>query len=114
MRRAGPLALAALLAGCGAESSGDEEAALALVRAHGCAACHAIPGVPGADGVTGPPLTAMADQAYVAGVAPNTREQLALFIAHPQRVNPRSAMPDLGVTEPEALLIADWLYEATR
>jgi mono/diheme cytochrome c family protein len=113
MRRAAVLGLFAALGACDAAPSGAQ-AALELIQANGCAACHVIPGVPGADGRTGPPLTAMADQAYVAGVAPNTREWLALFIADPQRVDPRSAMPDLGVSEAEALLIADWLYEATR
>jgi mono/diheme cytochrome c family protein len=83
-----------------------------LVEAHGCGTCHVIPTVEGADGLTGPPLTAMARQAYVAGVLPNTPEALARFVMDPQAVDPRSAMPDLGLDAGEAAAIAAFLYAA--
>jgi cytochrome c1 len=102
------LALGVLL---GCEFGGkDREAARTLLAQHGCGTCHVIPDTPGANGRTGPPLTAMARQAYVAGVLPNTREALARFIADPQAVDPRSAMPDVGITPDEARLLADYLY----
>lgn len=112
IRRA--LRLAALAAGLGAGAAAADEAARALIAEHGCGACHVIPDVPGANGRTGPPLTAMARQSYVAGVLPNTPEDLARFIADPQAVDPRSAMPDLGLTLAEARRIAAFLYEVGR
>jgi cytochrome c1 len=83
-----------------------------LVEAHGCGTCHVIPTIEGADGLTGPPLTTMARQAYVAGVLPNTPEALARFVMDPQAVDPRSAMPDLGLGAEEAAAIAAFLYAA--
>lgn len=88
----------------------EEERGLALVYDRGCGACHVIPTVEGADGLTGPPLTAMARQAYVAGVLPNTREALARFVMDPQAVDPRSAMPNLGLGPEEAAAVAAFLY----
>ena len=41
---------------------GDAERGPALIRAYGCAACHAVPGVEGADGNVGPPLTRFGDR----------------------------------------------------
>ena len=102
------LPLAALV-GCEADG-GAREAARALISEHGCGTCHLIPETPGADGRTGPPLAAMARQVYVAGVLPNTPEALARFIADPQDVDRRSAMPKLGLTLGEAGLLADYLY----
>lgn len=102
-----------VLAGCRQQPLSREAArGLELVGQYGCGSCHVIPGVTGADGMAGPPLTAMARQAYVAGVAPNTREALTRFIADPRAVDPRSAMPDLGLLSEEAQYIAAYLYEA--
>ena len=63
----------------------------------------------GYGGRTGPPLTDMSRQVYVAGVVAMTPEALAAFIRDPQAVDPRSAMPDLGVGEAEADAIARFL-----
>src|SRR5699024_3803424 len=86
-----------IAAGTGAAAQ-DKAEALALIRAYGCNACHEIEGVPGAEGRTGPPLTELGQQLYVAGVVPNTPEMLRAFIIDPQAIDPRSAMPNLGVT----------------
>lgn len=90
----------------------EEERGRALVYDHGCGTCHVIPEVEGADGLTGPPLTAMERQAYVAGVLPNTPAALARFIMDPQAVDPRSAMPDLGIGAGDAAAISAFLYAA--
>ena len=99
-----------LLALLGCEPEPETVAARELLRQYGCPACHVIPGPTGPEGATGPPLVAMAEQVYVAGVLPNTPEALARFIADPQAVDPLSAMPDLGVTPDEAAAIAAYLY----
>lgn len=97
------------LLGCDGDRAGSD-AARALIAENGCGACHHIPDTHGADGMTGPPLVAMSRQVYVAGVAPNTPEALAAFIADPQQIDPRSAMPDLGLSLDDARLIARYLY----
>lgn len=99
-----------LLLGCDRPEAPEIAKARTLLAQYGCATCHVIPDVPGADGRTGPPLNAMARQVYVAGVLPNTQAALAAFIADPQAVNPRSAMPDLGVAPEDAATIAAFLY----
>ncbi|MBS1303320.1 hypothetical protein [Loktanella sp. SALINAS62] len=101
---------ALLLAGnVAAESS--EEARSALIE-HGCVTCHEIPGANGANGLTGPPLTAMHRQVYIAGVVPNNFETLTNFIRNPQAIDPRSAMPKLSITRSQAEAIARFLLSA--
>lgn len=90
-------------------AAGEHESARQAIAAHGCTTCHEVPGVEGFGGRTGPPLTDMARQAYVAGVVAKTPEALAAFIRDPQAVDPRSAMPDLGIGEEEAEAIARFL-----
>jgi hypothetical protein len=46
---------------------------------------------------------------FIAGVLPNTPENMVRWLRHPQAVNQKSAMPDLGVTERDALGIAAYL-----
>lgn len=92
---------------------GDPEAGAVAIKDHGCGTCHTIPGIPGADATTGPPLDNYARRVYVAGVLPNTPDDLVRWIRNPQRVDPRTAMPDLGVTRAQARDIAAYLYTAT-
>jgi len=89
---------------------GDAERGRAAIRRHGCGSCHTIAGVPGARSLVGPPLAGMAERAYVAGVVENTPLNLQRWIRDPQGVDPRTAMPNLGVTETEARDIAAYLY----
>lgn len=104
------LALAAFLllaASCGDSREapswrGDAENGRLLLRQFGCGTCHDIPGVAAAKGRVGPPLERIAEQAYLGGVLPNTPENLMDFIRAPQRFEPRSKMPDMGITEPHA------------
>jgi cytochrome c1 len=35
---------------------------------------------------------------------------MVLWLRHPQKVDPKSAMPDLGVSEPEARDMTAYLY----
>jgi cytochrome c len=108
------LAIAAclsVLAGCGADARvpGDRENGRLLLRQFGCGHCHSIPGVADALGNTGPPLEGVAQRAYLGGVLPNTPANLAAFIREPQRFDPRTRMPALGVTEPQARDMAAYL-----
>jgi cytochrome c len=107
MRLTGCLAIAAslLLPACRAEppaAGGDRDNGRLLLRQFGCGACHRIPGVAAAEGNVGPPLAGIARRVYIAGVLPNSPRNMARFIMDPQQVDPRTAMPDLQVTEPHA------------
>mgnify|MGYP006173881397 CR=1 FL=1 len=81
-----------------------------LLRQFGCGACHEIPGVAAAKGRVGPPLAGIGSRVYLAGVLPNSPENMARFIRRPQEVDPRTAMPDLGVTEAHARDMVAYLY----
>jgi cytochrome c len=110
---------ACALAGCGpgeaerraAEMTGGDPArGPQALRKYGCQSCHTIPGVHGANGLVGPPLDRMGSRTYVAGQLTNTPENLMHWIRHPRDVNPRTAMPETGVTEEDARHIAAYLY----
>lgn len=82
-----------------------------LIQKYSCGACHTVPGVRGATGRVGPRLDRVREQVYVAGVLPNNPQNLVSWIRRPQEVDPRTAMPDLGVREEDARDIAAYLYE---
>lgn len=117
MRR---LALLAALAGVVACTPHDPEARLVTggdvergrlaIRQYACQTCHSIPGITGANALVGPPLNGIASRRYLAGVLPNTTDDMIAWLRNPQAVDPLSAMPDLGVTERDARDIAAYLY----
>lgn len=89
---------------------GDPQRGKASITRYGCATCHMIPGVRGADALVGPPLTQMGSRSYIAGVLPNTPENMIRWIQNPPRVDQLTAMPNLGVTDSDARDIASYLY----
>jgi cytochrome c1 len=91
-------------------AGGDAARAPALFRRYGCAGCHTIPGVPGADGQVGPSLAGLGERVYIAGVLPNSGDNLIRWIVAPRSVNPQTAMPATGVTEREARDLGAYLY----
>jgi len=76
---------------------------------YGCSTCHVIPGIVGAIAPVGPTLSGVASRSYLAGIFPNTRENLIDWIRTPQKFKPQSAMPDLGVSPQDAEDIAAYL-----
>ena len=113
---AGIVALA--LAACTSEppdvalqvTGGDPSQGPELFRDYGCSSCHVVPGVRGARGLVGPPLTDFRHRAYIAGTAPNTPENLILFIRAPEALRDGTAMPNTGVSEIDARHLAAYLY----
>jgi cytochrome c2 len=91
-------------------TGGDPRLGRVRIRQYGCSACHTIPGVPGADGEVGPPLAGIASRMYIAGVLVNSPDNLIRWIQDPPAVAPRTAMPDVGVTDADARDIAAYLY----
>lgn len=109
---------AVALAACGNDiemkaamaTGGDPRRGKEEIRHHGCGSCHTIPGVAGASALVGPPLDHMAKRSYIAGVLPNTPENMRAWIMHPQAVKPKNAMPDVGLDDEDAKHITAYLY----
>jgi cytochrome c len=91
-------------------TGGDPIRAPSIMTRYGCVGCHTIPGVPGADGVVGGALAGLRQRVIIAGVLPNTADNLINWIVRPQAFSPRSAMPATGISPGEARDVAAWLY----
>lgn len=79
-----------------------------------CGSCHSVPGVSGAVGKVGPSLRNIARQSMIAGKLPNTPDNMARWIMHPQQVDPGNAMPEMGLTGSQARTIAAYLETLDR
>jgi cytochrome c len=93
-----------------AATGGDPARGAAAIRRYGCDTCHTIPGIVTARATVGPPLVAIAVRTYLAGELLNTPANMQEWIQHPRAVEPRTAMPDTGVTDGDARDIAAYLY----
>ncbi len=100
----------AVAASPSATAGGDADRGAQLIGKYGCGYCHTIPGISNAKGRVGPPLTGFGDRLYVAGMLPNTRDNLMAWIENPQRIVPGNVMPVLGIDENEARDIAAYLH----
>jgi len=89
--------------------AGNAEAGKRAIGQYLCATCHVIPGIVGANKHVGPPLTGMGTRKYIAGVLPNTPENMVRWLQAPQSIDPLSAMPALGVTDQDARDMAAYL-----
>ena len=102
-------ALAACEARPGAPAAGDPKHGAVVVEQAQCGACHKIPGIVQADGLVGPPLASFGRRTMIAGLLPNTPDNLVLWLRRPQSVVPGNAMPDTGLTEAQARDVAAYL-----
>jgi cytochrome c2 len=91
-------------------TGGDPARASVLLTRYGCAGCHTIQGLPAADGKVGPPLGDLRQRVFIAGVLPNTADNLINWIVEPRAYSPASAMPETGISQAEARDVAAWLY----
>lgn len=91
-------------------ANSDSERGRSAIRKYGCGSCHDIPGVSGASGMVGPPLAKIAQRVYIAGVLPNEPDNMIKWIENPPGVDPKTAMPYMGVTPRDARDIAAYLY----
>lgn len=116
-----PLVVLVLALGAGACRSALEREAETLtggrvaagktaIGKYGCAACHTIPGIAGATAVVGPPLSNIAVRQYLGGHLINTPDNMEQWIQHPQKIDPKNAMPEMGVTDEDARDITAYLY----
>jgi len=91
-------------------TGGSADRGKATIVAYNCGKCHTIPGVRDAKGVFGPPLMALSRRTYIGGNFPNNPDTLVHWVMSPQSMKPRTAMPELGLSEPQARDIAAYLY----
>ena len=80
------------------------------IRDKGCISCHTVSSVPGARGLVGPTLDGVADRSVIAGELPNTPENMVSWIQHPHRVQPKTVMPEMNLSEQDSRNIAAYLY----
>ena len=92
-------------------ASGDPARAPDIFRRYGCTGCHTIPGIAGADGKVGGPLVNMRERVYIAGVANNDAEALVDWIVSPTAFDPKTAMPETGISDAEARDLVAFLYQ---
>ena len=91
-------------------NGGDAARGQELIRSYGCGSCHTIPRVPGAESSVGPSLAGEAVRAYIAGVTPNTPENMIRWIMDPPSIDDKTAMPNLHVNATDARDIAAYIY----
>src|SRR5581483_9499211 len=93
-----------------AMTGGDFQRGKAAISNFGCGSCHTIPGIAGAEGRVGPPLQGIAGRMYIGGVLTNTPENLMRWIRDPKKIDEKTAMPVIGISESDAKDIAAYLY----
>ena len=105
-------AAAALLlaAACGNGMDEHQRRGAAAIGRYGCGSCHTVKGVPGANGLVGPPLTGVGSRQYIAGMLTNTPDNMASWIYDPKAINPKTAMPKIGLSKQDAGDIAAYLH----
>lgn len=115
------LVLALLVVGCGesdvsherkaavATIKGDPDHGALVIRNIGCGNCHAIPGIATATGVVGPPLSGIGKRVFLAGLLPNTPDNMLRWLRVPQEVIPNNGMPNTGLSESDARDVAAYL-----
>jgi cytochrome c1 len=81
----------------------------AVIEQRNCGSCHTIPGIRQARGVMAPPLFWFSRRSFIAGEVPNTPANLVQWVRAPESIEPRTAMPTLGLSEQEARDVAAYL-----
>ena len=89
--------------------AGDPARGRRILAQYACQSCHRIPGVTGSEVDVGRSLDGLSRRRLIAGALPNSQDNLVRWIHNPQAVDPRTAMPNMGVSERDALDISAWL-----
>lgn len=89
--------------------AGDADRGREALSHYACRSCHLIPGRSGSAVHVGPSLETVGRRAKIAGVLPNTPENMVRWLRQTQQVKPMTAMPDLGVSAQDAADIAAYL-----
>jgi mono/diheme cytochrome c family protein len=89
---------------------GDPKIGHHAIEQYLCITCHTIPGVTGANTTVGPSLKGIATRQYIAGVLPNTPENMIRWLRDPPKIAPQTAMPNLHIKEQDMRDIVAYLY----
>jgi cytochrome c2 len=89
---------------------GRPERGREVVRSYGCGACHEISGISEARGRVGPSLVHLRERTVLAGVVANSAGDLVAWLRDPRAVDPKTAMPTLGLSLEQARDAAAYLY----
>ncbi|MES2323195.1 MAG: c-type cytochrome [Pseudomonadota bacterium] len=96
-------------AGAQVRAIGDAARGRVALGQYACNACHMIPGVTGPRVYVGRPLDGVGSRKFIAGHLPNSQASMVRWMRDPQGVDPQTAMPDLDVTEADAIDISTYL-----
>ncbi|VTU27077.1 putative bifunctional cbb3-type cytochrome c oxidase subunit II/cytochrome c [Variovorax sp. PBL-H6] len=88
---------------------GDARRGAQALHQYACNACHSIPGITGSSVHVGPPLDGIARRTMIGGRFANTPDSMVRWLRRTHEVDPRTAMPEMGVTEQDARDIAEFL-----
>ena len=109
------LALGAMIVARGASAAdadsgpGDARHGAKLIAQSGCGACHTISGIANARGLVGPPLDNIGARTIIAGILPNTADNMRRWLQSPQSIVPGNAMPNIGLSADDAADITAYL-----
>jgi mono/diheme cytochrome c family protein len=81
-----------------------------LIRQYACHTCHQFDGVVGPITHVGPTLEDWHRRKYIAGVLPNTRENLQRWLLDPRAVSPATLMPDSDMSAEDARHITRFMF----
>ncbi len=82
-------------------TSDTAEEGRALFISKACVGCHTVQGIPEAQGKVGSELTHQASNSLIAGVLPNTDDNLKKWLKDPAAVKAEAIMPNQGLTDSE-------------
>jgi mono/diheme cytochrome c family protein/cytochrome c2 len=81
---------------------GNSKRGKIAVAQYACDSCHEIPGISEPVALVGPPLNGIGSRVLIAGLLPNTPDNMQEWILHPQQIKPGDEMPDMGVSNQDA------------
>lgn len=91
-------------------TAGNPKAGRKVLVQYGCTACHSIPGISETGDITAPSLAHIGNRQTLAGIVPNTPENMVEWIQSPSRLKAGTSMPGMNVPEKQARDIAAFLY----
>jgi cytochrome c len=89
---------------------GDYLRGAQLIAVFGCGSCHSILGIREARGRVGPPLDNIGERTIIAGLLPNTPDNLMTWLKAPQSVVAGNAMPNMDLNDHDVRDVAAYLY----
>ena len=92
----------------------SRERAQTILRQYACHNCHQLPGVVGPETYIGPSLEHWRSRKIIAGVLPNTADNVVRWIRNPAAISPDTLMPDMDVTEAHARVMARYLFDGAQ